>query len=148
MATPVPKSHQRPSLVQLEVKREQRRIAADYREALGLLQAATAVPPELVEQIAELQRLVRDQGAELVAQAARITALEVRPAEDEDGSPRRAGRWHRLKEASRRTGYSENGLRRLCRLGRCVADYSGPHLLVNVDSVPRRSVVKMLKVQP
>jgi hypothetical protein len=112
-----------------------------------------APPPDLLERVQEVVRLVAeqakviaDQTRMLAAQEVRIAALEARPSEDEDGQPRSRGNWLRMKAAAGETGYSESGLRRLCRLGRCAADYSGPHLLVNVDSVPRRSV-KVSKVQ-
>jgi hypothetical protein len=118
-------------------------------EALGLLQAATAPPPELVEQIAELQRLVRDQGAELVAQAGRIAELEARcgAAHSEDGRSRLPGRWLRMKAAAKVTGRSVSGLKKLCRQGRVVFDDDAPRRLINVDSVPVR-VSKVSKVTP
>jgi hypothetical protein len=108
-----------------------------------------AAPPDLLDRFEALERVVADQARVNEEQAARITELErlvAHPAESEDGAPRPAGNWLRMKAAAGETGYSESGLRRLCRLGRCVADYSGPHLLINVDSVPRRSV-KVSKVQ-
>ena len=145
------KTRPRPPVTHLAAERDRRRMAADYRETLGLLQAATAPPPELVEQVARLEELVRDQAARIEAQEVRIAALEVQQQpNDEDGRPRRAGRWHRLKEASRRTGYSISGLKRLCRLGHVRCDYEGSHPLIDIDTVPRKlpKVPKVPKVSP
>ena len=126
--------------------RERAQRARDYRETLALVHAAVGPPPELLVRIALLEQRLVDQGRVIEAQETRLAALEACPIVDEDGQPRAApGRWLRMKVAAGETGYSESGLRRLCRLGRCVADYSGPHLLINVDSVPRRSV-KVSKV--
>jgi hypothetical protein len=204
---PGPETHQGPPLPQRGADREQRRIAADFAENVRLIEASTAVPSELVEQVAELQRLVRDQGAAapvapagaseqralarggasdgrrqscrgtksplisndesalsaatavppdlldllerveqqladqarmLAAQEARIDALEARPADDEDGRARLPGRWRGLKAASKATGYSVSGLRKMCDERRCVFDYSGPHRRINIDTVIRR----------
>jgi hypothetical protein len=136
------KTHPQPPPTRLEAEREQRRIAADCRSTLGLLEAAAAVPPDLLDLLKTMQGQIADLQA-------RVIGVEGRQGYSDDtridGEPRPAGKWLRMKAAVGETGYSESGLRRLCRLGRCVADYSGPHLLVNVDSIPRRSV-KVLKV--
>jgi hypothetical protein len=94
--------------------------------------------PALVEQIAELQRLVRDQGAELVAQAGRIADLEARSgaAHSEDGRPRPLGTWCKAKEAAHRLGYSPSGLRKLAKEGRIVFDTEGNgRRIYNIASV-------------
>jgi hypothetical protein len=116
------------------------KLSAAYRFGSQPTAAERAVPPppELVEQVAELQRLVRDQGAEIVAQAARIAALEGRPADDEDGAARPAGRWMRMKAAARATGRSVSGLKKLCRQGRVVFDDDAPRRLIDVGTVPRK----------
>jgi hypothetical protein len=127
------------------ITREQRQQARDFAENVRLLQAAVAPAPELLDLLKTMQGQIADQARMLAAQEVRIAALEARPADDEDGQPRPRGKWLRMKDAVRKTGYSESGLRRLCRLGQCVADCSAPHLLVNINSVPRRSV-KVSKV--
>jgi hypothetical protein len=140
MTTPAQKPHQRPPLTRLDPVREQRRIAADFAENVRLIEAAVAPSPDLVEQIAELRRLVRDQGAELLAQAARIAKLEAVPADDEDGLPLRgSGRWCRMKEAMRLTHYSRSGLLALCRRRRIRFDFEGAHRVIDVNSVPRKT---------
>jgi hypothetical protein len=153
MTVPSRKPHQRPPQALPEANREQRRIAADFAdfaENVRLIEAAVAPPPELAEQLAELQRLVRDQGAEIVAQAARIADLEARSgaAHSEDGRPRPAGNWLRMKAAADETGYSESGLRKMVRERRCVADFEGCHALINVDTVPRRGAKVLVESAP
>jgi hypothetical protein len=104
-----------------------------------------APSPELVERVEALERQGAEQARVIEQLQAKVAALEAQPADDEDGAARPAGKWLRMKAAAAATGYSEAGLRKVCREGRCAADYLGPHLLVNVDSVPRRSV-KISKV--
>jgi hypothetical protein len=127
--------------------REQAQIARDYAENLRLLSAATAVPPDVLDLLGTMQRQIGDLQA-------RVAALEGRPRGPsssadppvgEDGKPRLSGRWMRLKQAARASGYSVSGLRKLCDRGRCTFDYSGPHRVINVASIPRR-VVKVRKV--
>jgi hypothetical protein len=102
------------------------------------LSAATAVPPELVERVAALERLAADQARMIEAQEGRIAKLEARPADDEDGRARPPGTWLGMKRAVAATGYSESGLRKMVKERRCAADFEGCHVLINVDTVPRR----------
>jgi hypothetical protein len=135
-------AHQRPPPTDLAAKREQRRIAADYRETLGLLQAATSVPPDLLDRVAVLERLAQDQARTIAAQDARIAALEAQPAADEDGASR-PGVWCTAKEAMRLTDYSRSGLRKLRQQNRIVFDCSGPRCLYDVTSIVRKKVRKV-----
>jgi hypothetical protein len=79
---------------------------------------------------------------------ARITALESRRQEtstEEDGAPRSPGRWLKMKQAMKVTGYSRSGLLKLCRQGRVRFDFDGPHRLIDVTSIAPR-VRKVRKV--
>jgi hypothetical protein len=128
----------------LDPAREQHRIAADFAENLRLLQAATAVPEELVD----LLQTMRGQIADLQA---RVAALEVNPpdggarpdlAESEDGSPMPGGHWHPIKAAASMAGFaSETSLRKH------MAKYSGTRpwwwyragrLWVDLNRAPRK----------
>lgn len=89
--------------------------------------------PTLGEQVAELRAMVIDQRA-------RIEALEA--ASDDavvDGRPR-AGKWLKMKEASRQSGFSRRYIEKLCRAGRARYDYDGPHRLVDISGLPVRKV--------
>jgi hypothetical protein len=139
VTAPPQKARPQPRLTDLEANREQSRIARDYAENLRLLHAATAPAPDVLALLQDLQRLVRDQGAELAAQAARITVLEARPADDEDGVPHvSGGPWCRMKEAMHRTHYSRSGLLALCRRGIVRFDFEGAHRLIDISSVPHK----------
>jgi hypothetical protein len=150
MTAPAAKTRQRVALAHIEAEREQRRIAADYREALGI-QGAVAPPAELVERIERIEEVARDQARVIENQGARIAELERllthAPAESEDGRSRPPGRWLRMKAAAKVTGRSVNGLKKLCRQGRVVFDDDAPRRLINVDTVPSR-VSKVSVVSP
>jgi hypothetical protein len=111
MTASLPKPRQQPRLARLEARREQRRIAADYRETLGLLQAAVAPPPELLELFETMQQQIADLQARVAAleNSSRGTAT---PAESEDGEPMPAGDWQVFKRALEETGFSATGLRK------------------------------------
>jgi hypothetical protein len=131
-------------------------IEADYAENVRLIDAATAPPPDLVEQIAELQRLVADQGARIV-ELERLVAHGPNPtsgaisrhgakkpspttdtrssiAEPEDGAPGAPGEWCKAKEAAHRLGYSPSGLRNLAKKGRIVFDVDGGRRIYNISA--------------
>jgi hypothetical protein len=135
MTAPPLKTHQQRALTDLEVKREQRRIAADYRETLGLLEAAVAPAPDVLERLEALERLAADQARMIAAQEVRIAALEARPADDEDGRARLSGEWCTAKEAAHKSGYSPSGLRKLAKKGRIVFDVDGGRRLYNIASI-------------
>jgi hypothetical protein len=137
VTTPAQKLHQQPALARGEAS-EWRRIAADFERNVRIIEAAVAPSPELVERLDVLEHIVRDQGAQLQAQAVRIAALEARPADDEDGEPLAAGEWCRMAEAMRRTFYSRSGLLKLCRQGKIRFDFEGAHRLIDISSVPRK----------
>jgi hypothetical protein len=85
---------------------------------------------ELEQRVAVLERTV----------ALLVAALKQAPADPtqgEDGVPRR---WLPLLEAATATGYSPTGLRGLVKRGKARGRYRGPHLMVDVDTVPARKV--------
>jgi hypothetical protein len=87
----------------------------------------TARLDEAFERIAVLERTVE----------ALVAALK-QPAptdQGEDGAPRR---WLPLREAASVTGYSVTGLRGLVKRGVVQGRYRGPHLTVDVATVPRK----------
>jgi hypothetical protein len=106
---------------------------------------------ELAKRVATLEEQRKADAALLVELQQTVASLlaerDAAAAIVEDGAPRPPGRWRRMKEAMKATGYSESGLRRLCDLGRCAWDYEGPHRVIDVTTVPRRSA-KVLKVHP
>jgi hypothetical protein len=120
-----------------------RRRRAEFRRTHAF-SAAVEAPSEALEQrVCILEQIIVDQ-------ARRITALEaVQAAGDDvnaDGRPR-LGQWMKLKAAARASGYSESGLRKLARQGRIICDYDGPHLEINISSIPSK-VLKVTKVRP
>jgi hypothetical protein len=147
VTAPAPKPHQLPFVADLAAKRERREMRADYERNLSIIKAAVAVPEDVLDRIAALERVVADQARTIEAQDVRIAVFEGKSAGDEDGTARPPGRWRRLKEASRRTGYSISGLKRLCRLGHVRFDYEGPHRLIDIDTVPSK-LPKVPKVSP
>jgi hypothetical protein len=74
----------------------------------------------------------------IAALTERVAALEAGQRVSEDGVPRRAGRWVRMKAAAKATSRSVSGLKKLCRQGRVVFDDDAPCRLINVDTVPRK----------
>lgn len=84
---------------------------------------------EAFQRIAVLERTVE----------ALLAALK-QPAptdQGEDGLPRR---WLPLLEAAQQTGYSAKWLRTLVKRGKALGRYRGPHLMVDVGTVPQRDV--------
>jgi hypothetical protein len=104
---------------------------AEAIAASGTVLDASGTAPDrtaaLEQRVARLEALV----AELMIE--RETAAAV----VEDGAPR-LGRWLRMKLAMRETGYSESGLRKLIKQGRVVADFEGPHIVIDTSTVPRK----------
>jgi predicted DNA-binding transcriptional regulator AlpA len=81
---------------------------------------------------------------QLAEALARIAVLEqpIQGLVEEDGSPRPPGRWLKMKQAMKVTGYSRSGLLKLCQDGRVRFDFDGPHRLIDVTSVAPRKCTK------
>jgi hypothetical protein len=133
MTTPARTTRPHPS----QARREQLQQAPDYERNLSVIKAAVVAPPGvLVERLEVVERQLADQARIIEVQGARIAALEARPAENEDGRPRKPGTWFKAKEAAHKLGYSPSGLRNLAKKGRIVFDVEGNgRRIYNIASV-------------
>jgi hypothetical protein len=101
--------------------------------------------PTLAERIAALERIVREQAAQLAAQAAMIAMLvadrDVAAAIDGEVPTALSSSWRPIKAAAADVGFSVSGLRAAIRRhedGPRWWRFRAGRLLVNIDTCPRK----------